>query len=78
MASRRINSLYIFAVMLALGATTQTSAVETDSYADEWGPPVGSEILVLEATDHTGVARNLENLTGERGLLLFMVRSADW
>jgi len=77
-AWRLINPLYIFAVMLTLGATPQSSAVETDSYADEWGPAVGSQIPVLEATDQSGAARSLDNLAGEHGLLLFMVRSADW
>ena len=49
-----------------------------DSYGQEWGPPVGSQVPVLAATDQSGTARTLDNLAGEHGLLLFMVRSADW
>ena len=49
-----------------------------DSYAEEWGPAVGSQVPVLAANDQSGTARTLDNLAGEHGLLLFMVRSADW
>ncbi len=48
------------------------------AYAADWGPAVGSALPGLEANDHTGAARNLENLAGKKGLLLFLNRSADW
>ncbi len=47
-------------------------------YGDDWGPAVGAPLPMLEAQDQDGKPRNLANLTGERGLLLFMVPSADW
>ena len=47
-------------------------------YHDDWGPVVGSVLPRLEANDHTGALRNLENLAGEGGLLLLLNRSADW
>ena len=47
-------------------------------YGDDWGPALGSALPKLEANDHTGVLRNLDNLAGERGLLLLLNRSADW
>ncbi|MFB3104461.1 MAG: hypothetical protein ACE1ZA_05980 [Pseudomonadales bacterium] len=47
-------------------------------YRDDWGPVVGSVLPRLEANDHTGALRNLENLAGEGGLLLLLNRSADW
>ena len=47
-------------------------------YRDDWGPDVGSVLPMLAANDHTGASRTLENLAGERGLLLFLNRSADW
>ena len=47
-------------------------------YAAEWGPAVGSALPVLEAHDQDGNLRNLPNLSGERGFLLFLNRSADW
>ena len=52
-------------------------AKETDD-APEWGPPIGSIIEVLQADDQDGNPRELSNLSGERGLLLFLSRSADW
>jgi hypothetical protein len=47
-------------------------------YSDAWGPELGSTLPVLEAPDQTGTVRTLDDLTGERGLLLFLARSADW
>ena len=47
-------------------------------YAAEWGPPLGSGIPLLQASDQDGNPRELSNLSGERGLLLFFSRSADW
>ncbi len=47
-------------------------------YGDDWGPALGSQVPKLEANDHTGAPRNLENLAGEQGLLLLLSRSADW
>ena len=47
-------------------------------YRDDWGPDVGSMLPMLAANDHTGAPRTLENLAGERGLLLLLNRSADW
>ena len=49
-----------------------------DDYAQAWGLPVGAAAPAIAAQDHNGVARNLESLAGERGLLLVMSRSADW
>lgn len=65
--------------LVLVGVLTVVPLVSVgETYADEWGPPVGSQIPVLAANDHNGVARTLDNLAGEHGLLLFMVRSADW
>ena len=47
-------------------------------YQDDWGPAVGSAMPAIDAPDHTGAARALGDLAGERGLLLFVNRSADW
>ncbi|MYB38991.1 MAG: hypothetical protein F4Y26_16730 [Gammaproteobacteria bacterium] len=47
-------------------------------YQDDWGPAVGSVMPTIDAPDHTGAPRTLGDLTGERGLLLFVNRSADW
>ena len=58
----------------AAGAAAATDA----RYADSWGPAVGSQLPLLAASDQSGRLRTLADLTGPRGLLLFLVRSADW
>jgi len=62
-------------IMLAL---TLGQTVVADDYSSAWGPAVGDVLPMLDAPDHTGTPRNLDNLTGKHGLLLFLVRSADW
>jgi hypothetical protein len=47
-------------------------------YAAQWGPVLGTQIPVLEAPDQSGDLRDLSNLSGKRGFLLFLNRSADW
>lgn len=47
-------------------------------YADAWGPPVGTALPAIAALDQHNAERTLANLSGEKGLLLFAVRSADW
>ena len=47
-------------------------------YQEAWGPPVGAEMPAIAALDQSGTPRDLANLAGARGTLLFMVRSADW
>jgi len=49
------------------------------AHAVEPGPQVGEKFTPpLEAFDQTGRQHNLETLMGERGVVLFFVRSADW
>ena len=59
-------------------AASITLDVRASDYADSWGPPVGTEMLVVAAPDQFGMLRDVAGLSGERGLLLFAVRSADW
>ena len=65
------------AVVLLLTTLTNSDAM-ADNYTEQWGPPVGEPVPVLEAYDHAGTLRTFANLTGARGLLLFMNRSSDW
>ena len=67
----------IVRMLVSLAGLSATFAMAGE-YSDEWGPEVGSKLPVLEAHDQAGVLRNLENLSGEGGLLLFLNRSADW
>ena len=63
--------------LLLLTATIGAYAM-ADEYSEQWGPNVGEVLPVLEAYDQGGQLRTLENLVGERGLLLSLNRSADW
>lgn len=60
-----------FAAMLA-------SAALADDYADGWGLALGAQAPAIAAKDQSGALRDLGSLAGERGLLLFLNRSADW
>jgi hypothetical protein len=64
-------------LVLSLAGLSATFAL-ADEYSQQWGPTVGSELVVLEAYDQSGQLRTLSNLAGEHGLLLFLNRSADW
>lgn len=76
-ASRSTRRLFAFAGML-IGMAVGSGSVLADDYAAQWGPEIGSQLPVLEAYDQAGKLRTLENLSGERGFLLFLNRSADW
>ena len=64
--------------MVLLAGLALTGAAWGEDYAAGWGPALGSQLPLLEAPDQTGTVRTLADLAGERGLLLFMSRSADW
>ena len=66
----------LIGLTVCLLAWTQLS--RANDYANAWGPAVGATLPVLQAPDQSGAPRNLENLAGEQGLLLFLSRSADW
>lgn len=64
-----------------LAATLLTASAATlgaTEYQDAWGPPLGSALPSIAALDQANASRELASLSGERGLLLFAVRSADW
>jgi hypothetical protein len=42
------------------------------------GPAVGSRLPVFTAPDQNGAMRTFESLKGPNGLVLMIVRSADW
>ena len=47
--------------------------------ADELGPPVGAKLADIGTPpDQTGKPRALSSLMGDKGLVLFFFRSADW
>ena len=47
-------------------------------YQENWGPRTGSEMPPIAARDQSGEPRDFASLAGQRGALLFVVRSADW
>ena len=49
-----------------------------DDYSEGWSLPLGATAPAIAALDQSGAERSLDSLAGERGLLLFLVRSADW
>ena len=72
------NFRRLVGVLLSLAGLGAAGGSWADDYSDGWGPEVGSMLPLLEAPDQTGRMRNLANLSGEHGLLLFLNRSADW
>ena len=70
--SKTLTRLFIIVIV------TNATPANANDYADTWGPLVGKALPLLEAYDHAGQLRTLENLVGERGLLLSLNRSADW
>ena len=42
------------------------------------GPAVGAHVPEFELADQSGQSRNLQSLTGPKGLMLVFFRSADW
>jgi len=77
---RRVLALIGGAVLTLATAVVAAGAVggAEPRYVDLWGPELGTEVPLLDAVDHTGERRRLADLAGPRGLLLFLVRSADW
>ncbi|MDE0662170.1 MAG: hypothetical protein F4029_18540 [Gammaproteobacteria bacterium] len=55
-----------------------TGAAWAAGFVDSWGPAVGSTAPAIEAEDQDGAVRDLASLSGERGVLLVLSRSADW
>ena len=66
-----MRALAVVAVAVAGGAVAS-------DYQAAWGPPVGAPLPAVTAPDQTGETRQLTDLAGPRGTLLFVVRSADW
>ena len=65
--------LWLAATVLALAGTAWAA-----SFVDAWGPAVGSTAPAIKAEDQDGTVRDLASLSGERGVLLVLSRSADW
>ena len=47
-------------------------------YTKNWAPAIGSSLPALEVKDTGGETPGIADLTGEKGLLIFFVRSTNW
>lgn len=65
--------LWLAGTMVALTGTAWATG-----FVDSWGPDVGTTAPGIEAEDQDGTVRDLASLSGERGALLVLSRSADW
>ena len=59
-------------------AADAASTDGADAYRDGWGPAVGDSIPLIAAEDQDGDVRDLASLSGARGLVLVVSRSAVW
>src|SRR5688572_9417685 len=76
--SLRFAVLRSLAVAVSLGLFA-LAAVPLMAAAPEIGPPIGAKVPDIGSPpDQTGAQRSLASLMGEKGLVLFFFRSADW
>ncbi len=68
----------LICALAALVVAGWVPAALADDYTKDWGLPVGALAPPIAALDQSGAERSLDSLAGERGLLLFVNRSADW
>ena len=66
----------LIGAVLVVGSISQHAMA--DSYQNNWGPEVGSQIALLAAKDQNGDVQQLKDLAGSQGVLIFYNRSADW
>ena len=79
-ATNRDGGVKMIAKRLWLAGTVLAvaGAAWAGDFVDSWGPAVGTNAPVIEAEDQDGTVRDLASLSGERGVLLVLSRSADW
>jgi len=68
-----------FALLIALTlSVVPVTAQNAPGAQVDFGPAIGEHIDIGTLADQTGTACDLASLTGENGLVLMFVRSADW
>jgi peroxiredoxin len=69
-------------ILAGLPAITLSLLFLQSAQAQEfiWAPqlPVGSALPAISAQDQTGTVRSLQEISGEKGLVLVLSRSFDW
>ena len=74
----RFATFRSMAFVLSLGLLAIAS-VPLDAAPQEFGPPIGVKVPDIGTPpDQTGTQRSLPSLMGEKGLVLFFFRSAEW
>ncbi len=70
----------LFALVLSVAPATAQNAPAQDAPGAgvEFGPAIGESIDFGTLKDQTGAERDFAGITGENGLVLMFVRSADW
>lgn len=71
------NLMLRFLVLAALSCFGSFVTTDVNAAEPAWGPAIGARVDI-SALDDAGRERTLADLSGEKGLLLFLNRSADW
>ena len=74
----RFHSVLRFFNPMALGLLLFMASFLQAEYLDDWGPAIGTSLPDLKVQNTKGQDKVLDNLSGENGLLLFVVRSTNW
>lgn len=75
------TALAVVGILAAAGlgaGDASTQGDGGDAYQDRWGPALGEVMPTFAAEDQDGDARGIASLSGERGLVLVVSRSAVW
>jgi len=65
-------------ILFFLFAVTFSGSSFAAEYSEQWSVPVDSVVPEIRAFDQDGNFRDFKSLSGKKGLLLVMSRSADW
>ena len=83
--SKLIRVLAIACLLLPLtgcgdkaGSDLLTIVKWDQEYTNNWAPNVGAALPRLSVKNTVGESQTFENLTGEKGLLIFFIRSTNW
>lgn len=82
---RPLQTLVVVCVALLTVACERESVQEMKAlvdwnpeYTKKWAPSIGATLPALSVKDTSGKAMEFGDLTGEKGLLIFFVRSTNW
>jgi peroxiredoxin len=71
--------LFVPRVLVAAFAFLVAAGFAGAAAADDLGPAIGTKVPTIGTPpDQSGTPRTLDSLMGEKGLVLFFFRSADW